>query len=123
MMMFLMPASRPFRFFRSVCYLYHTPPRRYDNDEDDDDKDEEQQEGMEKGKARGLMKHHQRPRPTQPHHPLSRRRRRRRRHHRHRRRAHSSISSPLPYFFPAGPTVLPRRPVVLVCCPRTRTPQ
>lgn len=28
-----------------------------------------------------------------------------------------------PYFLPAGPTVFPRRPVVLVCCPRTRTPQ
>ena len=44
----------------------------------------------------------------------------------------SNISHSLPpvcntrrvlYFFPAGPTVFPRRPVVFVCCPRTRTPQ
>ena len=27
------------------------------------------------------------------------------------------------YFFPPIPTVRPRRPVVLVCCPRTRIPQ
>lgn len=27
------------------------------------------------------------------------------------------------FFLPATPTVLPRRPVVLVCCPRTRMPQ
>lgn len=36
----------------------------------------------------------------------------------------SESMDPYPaYFFLETPTVFPRRPVVLVCCPRTRSPQ
>ena len=36
---------------------------------------------------------------------------------------HPAHMRPANYFLPATPTVLPRRPVVLVCWPRTRRPQ